>query len=172
MPVDESKHHEAYLILGSNLGDRFDNLKKALGYIHKYIGDIVETSSIYETEPWGVVGHASYLNAVVRVRTDLAPGKLMSNCLHIETKFSRQRRGAVLPRKMDIDILSYDESEISQKKVIIPHPRLHLRRFALIPLTEIAPDLMHPVLECTMSELLTICPDDSIVTKIARSTNI
>ena len=129
--MDDNKQHEVFLILGSNLGDRTENLKKALGYIQRQIGEIKNISSIYETEPWGVVGHASYLNMVAAIDTELLPGKLMNACLNIETRFGRHRRGAVLPRKMDIDILSYDAIEVSQKKVIIPHPRTAFEKICL-----------------------------------------
>jgi 2-amino-4-hydroxy-6-hydroxymethyldihydropteridine diphosphokinase len=153
-------------MLGSNIGDRSLHLKTAIELVDVRIGDVEEVSSVYETEPWGVEGHRSYFNQVVSVSTALAPGRLMLACLQIERTFGRRRyQGQTRPRKMDIDILFYDQRVVHQKKVTIPHPRLHLRRFALIPLSELNPELVHPGFQLSVRELLNICNDD---TKVIR----
>ena len=163
--------HTAYLILGSNLGARVDSLTKARLACEE-IGHVTAASSIYETEPWGVTDHPSYLNQVICLKTDLAPGKLMSACLKIEKSMGRTRRSGVSPRTIDLDILLYDNDIVEQKKVTIPHPRMHLRRFTLIPLAEIAPQVVHPGFELTIEELLERCHDRSKVNIFERATAI
>ena len=161
--------HSVFIILGSNLGDKIAHLEQGCDWLRQ-IGTVNRSSNIYETEPWGVDDHPSYLNLVLELTTDLPPGRLMKACLRIERQFGRIRKKGIKPRVLDIDILLYDNRIVEQKKVTIPHPRMHLRRFALIPLAELAPDKVHPVFGITIKELLDQCPDRSAV-NILETTN-
>src|SRR3989338_10921733 len=133
-----------YLSLGSNIGDREANLKKAMELLVK-IGEIKSASKIYETEPHGVAGHPWYLNQCVEVETDVSPEILLKKCLEIEKQLGRVReKDVTVPRTIDIDMLFYDNEHIETDHLTVPHPRLHERRFVLIPLAEIVPDFVHP----------------------------
>ncbi|MDX1685569.1 MAG: 2-amino-4-hydroxy-6-hydroxymethyldihydropteridine diphosphokinase [Saprospiraceae bacterium] len=160
------KYHQVFMLLGSNIGDRKHHLTVAKNLIKLNIGRIEKVSSVYNTEPWGVTEHPDYLNQVVEVRTSLTPEAVLGACIDIEEHFDRVRSNVTLPRKMDIDILFYGSLTQSDKNLIIPHPRLHLRRFTLIPLAEIAPDLEHPVFHLSVDVLLKRCSDNSRVVKI------
>ena len=144
---------EAYIGLGSNLGDRAGNLAGARRELEK-VGHIVAESSVYETEPWGVKEpQPSYLNQVVRLRTVLPALKLMRALLAIEEGFGRIRTRQGEPRVIDLDLLLYGGSVINTSGLTIPHPRLHLRAFVLVPLAEIAPELAVPGSGMTVREL-------------------
>lgn len=164
--------HTVYLLIGSNLGHREAYLRLAREYVSERIGLITKVSSIYETEPWGVENHPGYLNQVIEVQSDLPPGRLMKTCLDIERKMGRRRTVGINPRPIDLDILLYDDRVVYQKKVTIPHPRLHLRNFTLIPLAEIASEVVHPILNKTIGVLLDSSRDNSTVTKIETKQSI
>lgn len=149
----------AYLLLGSNLGDRMEHLHTACAQLAVIAGPIQKISSVYETEPWGYESEQSFYNQVIVVETELPPGKLMQACLAVERKMGRKRRGGLSDRKIDIDILLMDQQIVRQKHCVIPHPRLHLRKFALIPLAEVAPDLVHPELELPIHQILELVQD-------------
>ena len=143
----------AYLGLGSNLGDREANLKSAL----KQLGQearIVKVSSLYETEPVGYKDQPWFLNCACSVETDLSPQALLKLAKTIETKLGRKPTLRFGPRLIDIDILFYDDLILDSPDLVIPHPRLVERAFVLVPLKEIAPDLVHPLLGLTIEELL------------------
>ena len=162
------KTHQVFIILGSNLGDREKNLERAIVELGR-LGMVKAWSQIYFTQPWGVDGHPEYLNQVVEIETTLPPGGLMLRCLKIERILGRAKRSeTVQPRIIDIDILLYDDRIVNQKKVTIPHPRLHLRRFALIPLAELAPDKVHPMFKLTIKQLLAECSDVSTIHQIEQ----
>lgn len=169
MPQRPAPVHDIYLLLGSNIGDKEAYLRQARDLIQISIGDIFKMSSIYQTEPWHADDHDTYLNQVVAVRSTLPPGKTMRSCLEIERSLGRRRFKGINPRTIDIDILYYDDRIVQQKRVTIPHPRLHLRRFTLIPLKEIAPEHVHPVFGLTNRELLEQCQDESQVKRIGRA---
>ncbi len=149
----------AYLLLGSNEGDRREWLKKAIAGIEAACGHIVNTSSVYETAAWGITDQADFLNMVVSITTTLTPQALLRSVLSIEQSLGRSRQVKWGPRIIDIDILFYDNMVMNTSGLIIPHPYLHERRFTLMPLAEIAPAYIHPRLKKPVSQLLSECPD-------------
>lgn len=157
-----------YLCLGGNIGDRELALKLALSKITEKIGDITSQSNIYETEAWGVENQQAYLNQCIEVKTPLSSSSLIESLLFIEKDMGRKRTNSETyePRTIDIDILFYNDAIISEQNLIVPHPRLHLRKFVLIPLNEIAPNYLHPLLNKTIFNLLSECNDMSDVKQI------
>jgi 2-amino-4-hydroxy-6-hydroxymethyldihydropteridine diphosphokinase len=156
----------AYLLLGSNIGERLDHILDALALLEQRTGRLMRCSSIFETEPWGFLAFTPFLNQVVQLSTRLEPSRLIEEILSVETILGRTRNnGQFESRTIDIDILFYDDLVLKDENLIIPHPRLHLRRFTLVPLAQIAPNLVHPGFNKTIRELLTICPDHLEVTR-------
>lgn len=150
-----------YLALGANEGDRKNFLEEAVLQIENYIGTIVQLSSIYETASWGYED-ADYLNMVLSVESKLSAAEVLYACLAIEKDMGRKRvvsQQGYTARCIDIDILYYDNLICEEESLILPHPRLHQRRFVLEPLVEIAPNYLHPRLQKTHYELLDICDD-------------
>ena len=145
----------AYLGLGTNLGDRRNNLQQALGLL---AGEprlrLSRCSQIYETEPWGVADQPAFLNCVAEVATSLDPESLLGLCKRVEEELGRQPGLRWGPRLIDLDILLYGNEVVGLPHLEIPHPRLHVRAFALIPLAELAPEAVHPLLELSVAELL------------------
>lgn len=155
----------AYLCLGGNIGDREKALSLALLKINETVGNITAQSNIYETEAWGVENQQAYLNQCIEINTNYKSLELIDILLAIEKELGRERgiSETYLPRTIDIDILFYNQEIIEQSKLLVPHPRLHLRKFVLIPLQEIASNYLHPVLNKTIFNLLSECEDTSDV---------
>ncbi len=157
---------KAYLLLGSNEGDRLKNIKRAIDLLQKH-GQIVAISKVYETEPWGLSDQPHYLNAAIEIRTGLSAVELLSATEQIESSLGRERAVKWGQRTLDIDILLYGDDIINSENLTIPHPFLQIRRFALVPLAEIAPNLTHPALKKDIKTLLDECPDTLSVSEYA-----
>lgn len=151
----ERKRHKAYIGLGSNMGDKENYLKEAINKICAEKGvELVKQSSFIATKPWGYLDQEDFLNSVIEIETIFEADELMDLLLKIELELNRKREIKWGPRTIDLDILMYDEVISSNEKVILPHPRMHEREFVLKPLNEIAPNLMHPVLNKRIFTLL------------------
>lgn len=156
-----------FLGLGTNLGNREENLEKALSRIKETIGPVIGSSSIYETEPWRFETEEQFFNMVVKVNTGLRPAVLMEEILNIESFLGRTRSiNRYTSRMIDIDILLYDQKVINDQQLKIPHPRMHERRFVLEPMCEIAWEEIHPVFGKSFATLLEECKDESKIGKI------
>lgn len=162
---------QVFLSVGSNEGDRLRSLATAYWKLNESAGRVDAISSIYETEPWGFKAETYFLNQVIRLNTQLPAGHLMSLLLEIEAGMGRQRKEpGYHSRCIDLDILFYGERILHTDRLEVPHPRLHERRFILVPLNEIAPDFIHPLLGQSISTLLLNCSDETRVTGFLGST--
>jgi 2-amino-4-hydroxy-6-hydroxymethyldihydropteridine diphosphokinase len=150
-----------YIALGSNLGDRAGMLERAIAAMNSAGISVVRQSSLYVTEPVGAPGQGWFLNAVVEAETSLLPLQLLHALLKIERELGRRRLTPHGPRAIDLDILFYGSSVIRSRDLEVPHPRLTERRFVLIPLAQLAPDLRHPVSHKSINQLLAETPDRS-----------
>jgi 2-amino-4-hydroxy-6-hydroxymethyldihydropteridine diphosphokinase len=160
--------HTAYLLIGGNLGNRWHNLTTAIDLIEASCGSISQQSSVYETAAWGLTTQPDFLNQVLVVKTTLTPFNLMKQLLLIENKMGRVRSIKMGPRIIDLDILLIDDCIIETDLLKLPHPALPQRRFALLPLVEIAPQLIHPVEKKSIFQLLKDCTDNLNVQKITE----
>lgn len=157
---------DIFLLLGSNLGDRKKKLQEAIRLITKQIGPVELYSSYYETEAWGKSDQPHFLNQAIGLKSSASSMKLLEAILSIEISLGRIREEKWGARTIDIDILFYGSQVINLPDLVIPHKLLHERRFALMPLCEIAPDLVHPVLKKTVKQLLLELTDDLSVMKL------
>jgi 2-amino-4-hydroxy-6-hydroxymethyldihydropteridine diphosphokinase len=158
--------NQIFLLLGSNLGDKKGVLAKTVHVIGFRIGNVFAKSSFYVTEPWGNTNQPSFINQVIGVTSLVGAKDLLYICKKIEKEIGRVNTEKWGPRIIDIDILYYGDQVISMEDLTIPHPQLHLRRFTLEPLNEIAPDYIHPLLKKNTNTLLNECSDSSSVIKL------
>lgn len=159
-----------YILLGSNLGDRKLLVNQACKMMEERCGRIVAQSRLYESEPWGFKSEHWFLNKVVVLDTEMSPDDLMDALLAIEKELGRDRttpHDGYVSRPMDLDILYWGNDLVVEKQhVIVPHPRLHQRRFTLLPLCDVAPDYVHPILKKTNLQLLDECRDNGKIIKL------
>lgn len=162
-----------YILFGSNMGDKNQVFAQACQLINNRCGRIEKVSEAYESEPWGFEADEWFLNRVIVLETELDPECLLTELLEIERELGRVRhsdRQGYASRTADLDILYFGDRIINTDTLTVPHPRLHLRRFALEPLCEVIPDFVHPTLQMTQVELLQRCPDDSVV-RVIKTNN-
>lgn len=151
--------HQAYLLIGSNLPPREEWILKTETLIGIHCGNITGRSSVYETAAWGLQDQPDFLNRALELETDLSPEQLINMTQHIENMLGRQRLIKWGPRTVDIDILLYDTLIIDQPALKIPHPGMSVRKFVLIPLSELAPDFIHPVSRQSIRQMAEACTD-------------
>ena len=155
--------------MGSNIGDKRQFIDSASGEIISKIGRITKYSSFYQTSPWGFESEDEFVNKVICVKSDVEPLEVMIRLLEIENALGRERSDDVSgyhSRTIDLDILLIDDLILSTEKLIVPHPRMQERKFVLVPLNEIAADVIHPIAKMTISELLNSCSDKESVIKL------
>jgi len=155
----------AYLLTGGNLGERVHNLAMARELVAAQTGNIIAASSLYETAAWGNTDQPAFLNQAIMIETPLNARQLIRRILKIEKKMGRIREEKYGPRLIDIDILLFNNEKHNYQFLKLPHPEMQNRRFALLPLAEIAPEIIHPVLKKTITELLQECKDELEVKK-------
>ena len=149
------KEHIVYLALGTNLGDRSANLKQTIAALTPQM-DVKAKSQVYETPPWGFEEQPKFLNQVVKANTYLDPEPLLKHLKRLEVALGRQESFPNGPLLIDMDLLFYDDLVLNKPSLVIPHPRLHERGFVLLPLMDIAPNLVHPVQQKTVQELMAL----------------
>jgi len=147
----------AYVALGSNLGNRAQNMRSAIRILGESNGILIDPeidlASLYESSPVGVMGQGRYMNSVARIWTSLDPRRLLGILLSVESQLGRVRGERWGSRTLDLDLLLFDEEVIREEELLVPHPRMHERRFVLDPLAELAPDLIHPILQKSIAAL-------------------
>lgn len=156
-----------YLLLGSNLGNRKKYISSAISEIEAKLGSVAKRSSLYQTASWGKHDQPDFLNQVIELKTSLEPQALLSGVLSIEAVLGRKRVEKWGSRIIDIDILLYEDQIINDPELIIPHPYLAFRRFCLMPLSEIAPEFIHPILNKNIQQLLLELSDDLFVKRLS-----
>jgi 2-amino-4-hydroxy-6-hydroxymethyldihydropteridine diphosphokinase len=151
--------NSAYLLIGGNLGNRIENLTKAISAIEKDIGKIIKVSAIYQTASWGITDQPDFLNQVLLVTTKFSAEQTMQIILSIENKMGRIRTLKNASRIIDIDILFFNDEIVNSRHLTIPHPEIQNRKFALIPLNEIASEFIHPIFKKSIQNLLSTSKD-------------
>jgi len=157
--------NKAFIILGSNMGNKMAHLQMAIELMNLQNISLIQQSSIYKTDAWGNTDQDDFYNQVIEVATELSAKILLQTLLDIETKMGRTRNQKWEARIIDLDILYFNNEVIDTEKLKVPHPYLHVRKFTLIPLSEIAAYYIHPIFNKTNAELLTNCSDRSEVIK-------
>ncbi len=157
-----------YLSLGSNIGDAKKNIDLATSLIAEKLGKIEEISSYYETAAWGNPNQADFLNIVLSVKTDLNPDAILFETQQIESVMGREPADKWSPRIIDIDILFIENELVNKKNLVIPHPLLHERNFVLLPMMELSPEFLHPVLNQTIEDIYMECKDECDVIMLEK----
>ena len=157
--------NKAYLLIGGNMGDRLANLENAKKAILKDIGNIENTSSVYETAAWGKEDQTAFLNQALLIETNLKAEDVMNTLLQIEKNMGRIRQEHLGPRTIDLDIIFFNDQIINSENLTIPHPQMQKRNFVLTPLHEIAPDFIHPIFNRSIAQLLMDCEDSLLCIK-------
>jgi 2-amino-4-hydroxy-6-hydroxymethyldihydropteridine diphosphokinase len=159
-------HIVTYVALGSNLGDRAGNLVMAVRGLLEASLHVCKLSAVYETEPLEMESDVNFLNQVAEIHvTNITPSQMLARLLRIEYLLGRRNKNIKRPRTVDLDLLFFGDRQMHTEFLTLPHPRLHLRKFVLCPLNEIAPDFVHPVFHQKVSTLLHDCPDQSYVAR-------
>ncbi len=160
-----TKKHQVVLLLGSNIPDRIDYLSRAKRMIESEIGPVEKQSAIYESEPWGFEAEVPFLNQVLLVYGEFTPQETLKRTRQIEVDLGRTQKSkeTYSSRTIDIDILFFNQLNLAEPDLVIPHPHLHERRFTLIPLAEMVPDWIHPVFKKSCKQLLDKCNDEGNV---------
>ncbi|QZT36261.1 2-amino-4-hydroxy-6-hydroxymethyldihydropteridine diphosphokinase [Halosquirtibacter xylanolyticus] len=154
---------------GGNQGDIFGLIDRALVEINKRVGTIVSVSPLYESEPWGFEAETNFINGVVEVETNIPANEVLCIALEIESELGRMRTGigkGYSSRPMDLDIIDYGGEEVCSPSLVLPHPRMQLRKFVLLPLKDICPSWVHPVLDMDVEKLIDVCEDNSRIKKV------
>ena len=159
--------NKAVLLLGSNMGNAQLLFQQVISLIDERLGKLEMQSALYQSPPWGFEHENDFINQVLIMNTEKDSVEILQSCLQIEVELGRKRTthgyGA---RIIDIDILFIDDQVIEKESLVLPHPRLHLRKFTLLPLAELIPNFVHPTLHKSIQELLVTCEDNSEVRKI------
>jgi len=159
--------HQAWIGLGTNLGDKISNLRRAIEELDQKEGKVISRSSVYESQPMGFRSDHLFFNMCIEYETSLSARDLMLFLQDIEEKMGRQKSTErYTDRLIDMDILLYDSQLINTDDLIVPHPRLHERAFVLYPLAEISPFLVHPLMQKDIQSLLEVCPDENEVRRL------
>ena len=158
----------AYLLAGGNLDNTIEKFNRLSDILQKQVGNIIGISKLYQSAPWGFESLHPFINQAIAIQTTLSPEKLLDEIQHIEKSFGRTKNNTkqYQDRSMDIDIIFYDDVIIQSERLTVPHPFMHLRRFVLTPLSEIAPQIIHPVLQKNITELSIACEDKNEVQEI------
>jgi 2-amino-4-hydroxy-6-hydroxymethyldihydropteridine diphosphokinase len=155
-----NKMNHVYLHTGSNMGDRDDNLRQVNGLIEQYIGKIKKASHLYETQAWGKTNQPDFINQALWVESNQSPREVLNNIFKIEELMGRVRTEKWAERVIDIDILLFNSLIIKEKDLIIPHPHMQERNFVLVPLMEIAGEIVHPILNLPIEDIYLDCKDE------------
>lgn len=157
-----------FIELGGNMGNKLELIEDAKNIlVNNYGCEIIKQSSVYETSPWGFISNSNFYNQIIKIGTILLPEELLNILLNIEKKLGRVRGvNKYNSRTMDMDILFFNNDIFDTKELIVPHPRLHLRRFVLVPMNEIESTYMHPVFKKSIRQLLLSCKDKSECKKV------
>ena len=160
--------NKAVLLLGSNLGDGQLLFQHVISMIDERLGKLEMQSALYQSPPWGFEHENNFINQVLIMNTEKDSEQVLQSCLQIEVDLGRKKRKTqgYVARIIDIDVLFLNDEVIETETLVLPHPRLHLRKFTLLPLAELIPDFVHPTLNKTIQELLVACEDNSEVRKI------
>ena len=160
--------NKAVLLLGSNLGDGQLLFQHVISIIDERLGKLEMQSALYQSPPWGFEHENNFINQVLIMNTEKDSDPVSQSCLQIEVDLGRKKRKTqgYVARIIDIDVLFVNDEVIETETLVLPHPRLHLRKFTLLPLAELIPDFVHPTLNKTIQELLVACEDNSEVRKI------